>query len=119
MDSWRMQRDRRSASRFEHLDRDLTNHRKSVRASGTPRTLKWRTRGSVLCRDCRIVDRRDPAKDLNGLIMSWNRGAELFFGYTAEEAVGRPVTILISRDRHDEEPAVYHSDREAAALGRA
>jgi PAS domain-containing protein len=46
------------------------------------------------------------SKDLNGLIMSWNRGAEFLFGYTAEEADGRPVTILIPLDRHDEEPAI-------------
>ena len=43
--------------------------------------------------------------------MSWNRGAELLFGYTAEEAVGRPVTILIPTDRHDEEPAILERVR--------
>jgi PAS domain S-box-containing protein len=43
--------------------------------------------------------------------MSWNRGAELLFGYTADEAVGRPVTILIPADRHDEEPAILERIR--------
>ena len=38
--------------------------------------------------------------------MTWNRGAELLFGCTAEEAVGRPVTILIPMDRQDEEPYI-------------
>jgi PAS domain-containing protein len=42
------------------------------------------------------------SKALNGVIMSWNHGAELLLGYTAEEAVGKPVTILISPHRHDE-----------------
>jgi PAS domain S-box-containing protein len=46
------------------------------------------------------------SKDLNGVITSWNRGAQLLFGYTAEEAVGLPVTILIPADRQDEEPFI-------------
>jgi PAS domain S-box-containing protein len=53
-----------------------------------------------------IVESSDDAivsKDLNGIIMSWNRGAERVFGYTAEEAIGQPITIVIPQDRHDEE----------------
>ena len=33
----------------------------------------------------------------------WNKGAERIFGYTAEEAIGQPITIIIPEDRHDEE----------------
>jgi PAS domain S-box-containing protein len=51
------------------------------------------------------------SKDLNGVIMSWNRGAELLFGYTAEEVVGKSVTILIPADRHDEEPMILERVR--------
>ena len=43
--------------------------------------------------------------------MTWNRGAQLLFGYTAEEAVGKPVTILIPTDRHDEEPIILERIR--------
>ena len=46
------------------------------------------------------------AKDLNGVITNWNRGAERLFGYTATEAVGKPVTILIPAERLDEEPEI-------------
>jgi PAS domain S-box-containing protein len=54
-----------------------------------------------------VVEFSDDAiltKDLDGVITSWNRGAERLFGYKAGEAVGRPITtILIPLDRLDEE----------------
>jgi PAS domain S-box-containing protein len=56
-----------------------------------------------------IVESSDDAiigKTLKGIITSWNRGAEKLFGYTAEEAIGQPITILIPDDRHDEEPEI-------------
>jgi PAS domain S-box-containing protein len=56
-----------------------------------------------------IVESSDDAilaKDLNGTIISWNRGAERLFGYTAAEAIGRPVTMLIPLDRHNEESEI-------------
>ena len=46
------------------------------------------------------------AKDLNGIITSWNHGAEQLFGYTPEEVIGRPVTILIPFDHLNEEPEI-------------
>jgi PAS domain S-box-containing protein len=56
-----------------------------------------------------IVESSDDAivsKDLDGIISSWNRGAERIFGYTAEEAIGQPITIVIPQDRHDEERTI-------------
>jgi PAS domain S-box-containing protein len=44
--------------------------------------------------------------DLNGKITSWNQGAERLFGYRADEAVGKSITILIPPQRHDEESAI-------------
>jgi PAS domain S-box-containing protein len=56
------------------------------------------------------------SKDLNGIVMSWNKGAERLFGYTAEEAVGKPITILIPSDRQDEEPAILNRIRAGEQL---
>jgi PAS domain S-box-containing protein len=43
---------------------------------------------------------------MNGVILSWNHSAERLFGFTAGEAVGNPVTIIIPVDRLDEEPVI-------------
>jgi PAS domain S-box-containing protein len=43
------------------------------------------------------------SKNLDGIIISWNKGAERVFGYTAEEAIGQPITMVIPEDRYDEE----------------
>lgn len=56
-----------------------------------------------------IVDSSDDAivgKDLNGIIKSWNKGAERLFGYSVAEAVGKSIMILIPPDRQDEEPKI-------------
>jgi PAS domain S-box-containing protein len=53
-----------------------------------------------------IVESSDDAivsKNLDGTVTSWNRGAERVFGYTAEEAIGQPITIVIPADRQSEE----------------
>ncbi len=52
-----------------------------------------------------IVDNSDDAiiaKDLNGMITAWNRGAERIFGYSAREAIGHPISILRPPDLPDD-----------------
>jgi len=46
------------------------------------------------------------SKNLDGIITSWNTGAERLFGYAAEEAVGQNITLIIPPDRRDEERAI-------------
>jgi PAS domain S-box-containing protein len=56
-----------------------------------------------------IVESSDDAivgQDLDGIITSWNSGAERVFGYEADEMIGKPVSLLIPPDRPDEEPSI-------------
>ncbi|HEV2707882.1 MAG TPA: PAS domain S-box protein, partial [Pyrinomonadaceae bacterium] len=56
-----------------------------------------------------IIESADDAiisKTLEGIITSWNKGAERIFGYTADEAIGKSVTMLIPADHIDEEPTI-------------
>jgi PAS domain S-box-containing protein len=46
------------------------------------------------------------SKNLEGVISSWNQSAERIFGYTAEEAVGKNITLIIPPDRRDEETGI-------------
>src|SRR5438552_11084053 len=62
-----------------------------------------------------IVDSSEDAiisKDLNGIITSWNKGAERIFGYQAQETIGRPISILMPPDRVDEEPGILRRIRQ-------
>ena len=63
----------------------------------------------VALRLASIVESSDDAiisKDLNGVIASWNKGAEHLFGYSAEEVLGKPITILIPLEYQNEEPNI-------------
>jgi PAS domain S-box-containing protein len=56
-----------------------------------------------------LIESADDAiisKTLDGIITSWNKGAQRIFGYTADEVIGKPVTILIPKDHEDEEPTI-------------
>src|SRR5207249_1501582 len=56
-----------------------------------------------------IVDSSDDAiigKTLDGVITSWNEGAQRIFGYSAEEVMGKPISMLLPPGRHGEEPQI-------------
>jgi PAS domain S-box-containing protein len=56
-----------------------------------------------------IVESSDDAiisKDLDGIILTWNGGAERIYGYPADEVRGRPMTLLLPPDRPDEETLI-------------
>jgi PAS domain S-box-containing protein len=83
------------------VNRDVTERKQIQRALyENEERLRWMAS---------IVDFSDDAiisKNLDGIITSWNRGSERMFGYTAEEAIGQPITIVIPRDRHAEERTI-------------
>jgi PAS domain S-box-containing protein len=83
-------------------------------ASGTIRQrealrLRHREEAEVYERLASIVETSDDAiisKDLNGVVVTWNQGAERIFGYTVDEMVGKPIALLIPPERIDEEPEI-------------
>ncbi|MFY9841298.1 MAG: PAS domain S-box protein, partial [Xanthobacteraceae bacterium] len=76
-------------------------------------TERKRTEEAAL-RLAAIVESSDDAivgKNLDGIITSWNAGAERIFGYVAEEIIGKPITILIPSDYQKEEEAIIERIR--------
>src|SRR5215831_4440186 len=62
-----------------------------------------------------IIESSDDAiisKNLDGIIMSWNKGAERIFGYQEDEVIGKPVTVLMPPERYNEEPAILAGIRQ-------
>src|SRR6476660_5684353 len=56
------------------------------------------------------------AKDLNGTITDWNRGAERIFGYKAKEIIGKSILTLIPKDRQDEETEILSKIRRGQSI---
>src|SRR5213596_4009304 len=56
--------------------------------------------------------------DLDEMITSWNKEAERLFGYSAEEIIGKPITVLVPADRHKEELGVIERLRQGERIIR-
>ncbi|MFN2644674.1 MAG: PAS domain S-box protein [Burkholderiales bacterium] len=91
-----------------------------VGAARIPRDISERKQAEELrARLAAIVASSDDAivsKSLDGVIRTWNRGAERVFGYSAEEAVGRHITLIIPEERHAEEDMVLGKIRAGESL---
>ncbi|HZS04187.1 MAG TPA: PAS domain S-box protein [Blastocatellia bacterium] len=87
----------REDGKFIHtrcFTRDITERRQAE-------AIRWRLASIIESSDDAII-----GKTMEGVITNWNRGAERIFGYAGEEVIGRPVTILIPPELHDEEQEI-------------
>ncbi len=86
-----------------------------LRIKGLTRDVTERKRAELVAeRLASIVEFSDDAivsKDLDGVIVSWNQGAERLFGYSADEAIGKPIAILVPRDVKDEQASILERVR--------
>jgi PAS domain S-box-containing protein len=69
--------------------------------SRDPEEVRNRLAAIVASSDDAII-----SKTLDGIIVTWNEGASRIFGYSPDEVIGKPITILMPPDRQDEEPAI-------------
>jgi PAS domain S-box-containing protein len=83
------------------ISRDINERRRADRARDDAFAASRRLASIVESTDDAIV-----AKDLQSVILAWNPAAERMFGYTADEAIGKSIRIIIPQDRQDEESAV-------------
>ncbi len=100
-----------------------------LNADGSPRqyvsirtdiTERKKAENALAIRLEEIVEASDDAvigKDLNGIITSWNKGAEKIFGYSAGEIVGCSILKLIPDDQSDEEAQILGKVRQGRSAG--
>jgi PAS domain S-box-containing protein len=85
--------------RLELYLRDITERKAAERASQLLAAIVESSSDAVI------------SKNINGVITTWNAGAERLFGYAADEVIGQPVTILMPPERINEEPQILERIR--------
>jgi PAS domain S-box-containing protein len=85
------------APRYRDVESARAAHRATVRAGG--QQLADRRRSEIVQQNlASVLDASDDAIttcSLDGVFLTWNRGAEMLYGYTAAEAVGQPLDLII------------------------
>jgi PAS domain-containing protein len=83
---------------------------KPLRMIGTAQDITERKRSEERIRELgAIVESSDDAilgKSLDGIIKSWNKGAEKIYGHAENEVIGQPISMLVPTDRSDEVPQI-------------
>jgi len=103
---WAIRRDFAGRTRAERALRDA---RDQLELRVRQRTAELEKAGETKARLASIIESSDDAiasKSLEGIITSWNLGAERLFGYSAQEAVGQPMAMLVPPERASEEPTI-------------
>jgi PAS domain S-box-containing protein len=85
---------------------DVTEQRREARASQQLAAIVESSADAII------------SKDLNSIITSWNHAAERLFGFTAKEAIGQPITILLPPERLSEEPNILERIRRGERIER-
>ena len=83
---------------------DITEQKRAERATGLLAAIVDSSHDAII------------SKKLDGTITTWNEGAERIFGYTAEEAIGYPITMIIPHDRLDEEATIIERLKRAERI---
>jgi len=108
----------KSADLLELQDgREIERYSEPISIEGTAAGRVWSFRDVTLRNQANFVSRRLAAivdnsddaivaKDLNGIITSWNQGAQRIFGYSAEEMIGTSIKRIIAPDRQQEEDQI-------------
>ncbi len=93
-----------TCTHFAAIQRDITESKRTSEANARLAAIVESSEDAII------------GKDLNGMVTSWNRGAERIFGYTAAEMVGAPITRLIDDDRLGEEENILSRIREGKSV---